>query len=465
MGGWRDVFVSQPFQLFMGIDPAVPSKLLMGPYMHMSPWMGVPGPQVHHMHEMVRWFDQFLKGKETGITDEPPIRLFVGEHDAPAISRDIESGSWRYENEWPPARAKSVAYVLGAGGGLESNPNGDGGGSDSYPYDPSAGLTTLGFITGFAQAVGLPLDQRSEEPKSLVYTTAPLTEDVELAGFPTAVLYVSSTAVEASFVARLCDVAPDGSSLLVSKGTLNATHRNSHENPEWIEPGSVYELELELHAVSYVFAAGHRIRLLITSSDFPHMWPTPYRAINTVYHEAETRSRLELPIVGVQSPPLPTPIFAELPPLPSGVDLAGPPTWVVVHDLINQSVKMTMKFEEVIVLEGGTRLTNSFNGEARTSLVNPADASVQTSLTADLINPTLRTRSHAQTTIRATEDAFHTNISLELDVNGRPHFQRRWADTSPRHLRLVVCRGFGLVGEGGLVSVDLGDGVVGGLVP
>ena len=235
MGGWHDVFVSEPFRVFMGIDPEVPSKLLMGPYMHLSPWTGVPGPQVHHMHEMVRWFDQFLKGEETGITDEPPIRLFVREHDAPAVRRDIDSGSWRYESEWPPARAQSVSYVLGAEGVLDPNSDSDGG-DDSLRYDPSAGLTTLGLITGFAKDVGLPLDQRAEEPKSLVYTTAPLTEDVELGGFPTAVLHVSSTAVEANFVARLCDVAPDGSSLLVSKGMLNATHHSSSENPEKLEP-------------------------------------------------------------------------------------------------------------------------------------------------------------------------------------------------------------------------------------
>ena len=317
IGGWHDVFISEPFNVFMGIDPDVPSKLLMGPYFHMSPWTGLPGPQVHHMHEIVRWFDQFLKGEETGITDEPPIRLFVREHDAPAIRRDIESGSWRFESEWPPARAKSTAYALHADGVLDANGDGDGG-SDSYPYDPSAGLTTLGLITGFAQSVGLPLDQRSEEPKSLVYTTAPLTEDLELAGFPKAVLHVSSTAVEASFVARLCDVAPDGSSLLVSKGMLNASHRNSSQSPEKLEPSAVYELEFDLSAVSYVFAAGHRIRLLVASSDFPFVWPTPYAAVNTVYHGAETQSRIELPVVGEQSPTLPTPIFAELPRAPVG---------------------------------------------------------------------------------------------------------------------------------------------------
>ena len=366
MGGWHDVNLTEPFRVFMGIDPGVPAKLLMGPYMHLSPWTGVPGPQVHHMHEMVRWFDQFLKGEETGIMDEPPIRLFVREHDAPAVRRDIDSGSWRFESEWPPARAQSTVYVLGTDGVLDPNGDGEGvGGGDSLRYDPSAGLTTLGLITGFAKDVGLPLDQRSEEPKSLVYTTAPLAEDLELAGFPKAVLHVSSTAVEATFVARLCDVAPDGSSLLVSKGILNATHRDSHESPERLEPGSVYVLEFELDAVSYVFAAGHRIRLLVASSDFPFVWPTPYPAVNTVYHGAGTQSRIELPIVGEQSPPLPAPVFAELPAFPPGHDPAEPPRWVVVHDLIDESVEMTMVFQEVIDVGDGTQLTNSFMPELR----------------------------------------------------------------------------------------------------
>ena len=105
MGGWHDVFISEPFKVFMGIDPDVPSKLLMGPYFHMSPWTGLPGPQVHHMHEMVRWFDQFLKGEETGITDEPPIRMFVREHDAPAIRRETRVGFLAIRDASGPRRA------------------------------------------------------------------------------------------------------------------------------------------------------------------------------------------------------------------------------------------------------------------------------------------------------------------------------------------------------------------------
>ena len=106
----------------------------------------------------------------------------------------------------------------------------------------------------------------------------------------------------------------------------------------------------------------------------------------------------------------------------------------MVHDLINESVEMKMTFQELVDLGNGTKLTNSFTAAARTSLVNPADSSVRTSLTADLINPTLVTRSHAQTTMRATEDVFHTTTSLEVEVDGRPHFQRSWVDTTPRHL-------------------------------
>ena len=434
MGGWHDVFISEPFQVFMGISPDVPCKLLMGPYMHISPWTGVPGPQVHHMHEIIRWFDQFLKDEETGITDEPPIRLFVREYDVPSISRDTESGSWRFEEEWPPKRANTSTYALQSGGLLSIDTDNAEEGNDSYPYDPSAGLTTLGFITGFAQDLGLPLDQRAEEPKSLVYTTAPLTENLEVSGFPSALLYVSSTATEANFVARLCDVAPDGSSLLVSKGMLNTAHRDSSSNPERVEPGSVYALEFDLSAVSYVFPVGHRIRLLIASSDFPAVWPTPHPAVNTIHRGAATMSRIELPIVAAQSPPLPAPVFAKLPPLPVGHDPTERPVWQVIHDLVNESVEMVIEFQEFIDAGDGTQLTNSFAADIRTSLANPANSSVRTSLTADLINPTLTTRSHAQTTIQATEEVFHTTTSLELEVNGQPHFHRRWVDTTPRHL-------------------------------
>ena len=135
---------------------------------------------------------------------------------------------------------------------------------------------------------GLPSDQRVDEIYAANYTSAPLDEPLEIIGMGKAVLHVSSTAPVMAFVARLSDVAPDGTSAQVTIGVLNGTRRNSLTDPEPMEPGEVYELHVDLDATAWRFERGHRIRLSISSADFPNLWPTPYNGTNRVYRDSRT---------------------------------------------------------------------------------------------------------------------------------------------------------------------------------
>ena len=161
----------------------------------------------------------------------------------------------------------------------------------------------------------MPLDQRADDACSVVYETGPLAAPMELLGEPQAVLHVSSTAQVAYFHVRLCDVAPDGASRLISDGGLLATHRTSHERPELLIPGQIYELRIALKHCADVLAPGHRFRVAIASAEFQNAWPTGMPAHNTIFRGAAYPSRVVLPVAGAdrercrrrvsRSPPFP----------------------------------------------------------------------------------------------------------------------------------------------------------------
>src|SRR6266540_4411458 len=163
----------------------------------------------------------------------------------------------------------------------------------------------VGFWCSFGPSTGLACDQRPDDSPSLTYETAPLPEPIEILGTPRLVLHASSSAPVAFFCARLCDVAPDGASTLITRGALNATRRRSQVHPEPLAPGEIYELAVDLRVISWVVPASHRLRLSVTSAEWPLLWPSPYPATNAVHFGGERPSRLELPIVGPAEPALP----------------------------------------------------------------------------------------------------------------------------------------------------------------
>ena len=140
---------------------------------------------------------------------------------------------------------------------------------------------------------------------SLVYDSEPLEEEVEILGFPRAFLNASADAPLASWVVRLSDVAPDGSVTQVAGAGFNGAHRNSSQNPEALEPGREYALEIELHFTSWVFPPGHRIRVAVTNSQWPMFWPTPYAMTTSLRLGGEQATRMVLPVIPYEDRPSP----------------------------------------------------------------------------------------------------------------------------------------------------------------
>jgi putative CocE/NonD family hydrolase len=276
VGGWADGYRSAILRFLEGYRG--PRKGLIGPWGHLYPHDGVPGPAIGFLQECLRWFDHWLKGIETGVMDEPILRAWMHDAVPPRTSYDGRPGRWISEADWPSANVTPTRFVLGPGG-LADDPG------EAVALEHTAPLTH-GVDGGVWVAWGVPgefaSDQGAEDARSLCFTSAPLVDRLELLGFPEATVTVACDRPLALIAARLCDVAPSGASTLVTVGLLNLTHRDGHERPSPIVPGEPLTVTFRLDAMSYSFPAGHRIRLALAQTYWPWAWPSPEAVTLTV---------------------------------------------------------------------------------------------------------------------------------------------------------------------------------------
>lgn len=319
--GWYDNLMHEVFKCFHGWthrartpQTRAQTKLMVGPWPHST--IGTPAsgdvqfgpdattdiPGVH-----LRWYDRRLKGLDNGLDSEAPIRLFV-----------MGENVWRDEHEWPLARTQSIHFYL-HGGGRANSFHGDGMLSpeppgneppDTFTYDPDHPVPTLGGQSMFMDSTG-PKDRRPVERRDdvLVYTSAPLSHDLEVTGPVELVLYAASSAPDTDFTATLVDVHPDGRTIHLCEGIVRARFRASYEEPTLIKPDSIYAYSISLWETSNLFKAGHCVRVEVSSSNFPRFdrnlntgrdagTDTEMQiAHQTIYHNPYCPSHLILPVI------------------------------------------------------------------------------------------------------------------------------------------------------------------------
>jgi putative CocE/NonD family hydrolase len=257
----------------------------------------------------LKWFDYALKGVENEFARGAPVRIFV-----------MGENVWRDEREFPPARTRYTRYFLHSARGA-NGPSGDGTLSteapkeerpESFSYDPANPVPTIGgrLCCGQALPPG-PFDQRPNEsrPDVLVFSTPPLEADTEVTGFITVELYAATSAPDTDFTAMLVDVDPSGYARFLTDGIVRARYRDTTARAEEVAPGKVYKYSIDLWATSNLFKAGHRIRVYVSSSNFPRFSrnfntgePTlgatrMLKAQQAVYHDAEHPSAIILPVI------------------------------------------------------------------------------------------------------------------------------------------------------------------------
>ncbi len=367
--GWYDSYTratTEAYQRFAQ-DKTAPQRLIMGPWTHGDPSLAVSFsgdvefgdtaafPEFLSQDAQLRFFDYHLKGIDNGVAEDPSVRLFVmgGGSGATLPSGRLDHGGhWRDEHEWPLARAQASSLYLTRNGALADSLPVDSDASSSFDFDPanpvptiSANISSLSDYSegpadlppllipavrrrNIVQAGGAdqsthagifgaepPFGPLARRPDILVFATEPLTHDLEVTGPITVQLWVSSSAPDTDFTAKLIDVYapsadyPNGYALNISDSIKRLRFHNGYEREEFVEPGDIIPLTIELYPTSNLFVAGHRIRLDISSSNFPRFDINPNSgepigrhtqtrvARNTIYHDASHPSRVDLPIL------------------------------------------------------------------------------------------------------------------------------------------------------------------------
>ena len=319
IGGWYDIFLGGTLRNYtesrrLAEDERARSgtRLVVGPWAHHATAGGGAGEYGFGIRAewsnldvdgiRLKWLDRWLKGDPNGSEEEPPVKIFV-----------MGLNRWRDEDDWPPADITYLPYYLRQEGGLSpEKPAGDEP-FDAYLYDPRDPVPTRGgalccYPTGLPPG---PFDQRGIEARSdvMVYSTPPLDRDLEVTGPIVVKLWAASSAPDTDFTGKLVDVEPDGFARNLTDGIIRARYRYSRSNPELIEPGRVYEYTIDLWATSNLFKAGHRIRLEISSSNFPRFDRNPNTgaqpgsdtrlepAMQRVFHDTRYPSHVRLPVL------------------------------------------------------------------------------------------------------------------------------------------------------------------------
>jgi len=317
VGGWYDIFQGGTIRNYAGLKTRVAGqRLMMGPWYH-GPFNGKAGDldfgasaRGDTDSEMLRWYDHLLRNIDNGAGRDKPVKIFV-------MGRNV----WRNEDDWPLARARVTHYFLHSAGSANTR-MGDGALSlsapeaeqaDHYIYDPANPVPTHGggLCCDNDHLSSGAFDQRTIEERQdvLVYTTPALSSDFEVSGPIAVELYVGSSAVDTDFTAKLVDLWPNGFAQNLTDGILRARYRSSHSSPEPMKAGKVYKIRIDMWNSSNVFLAGHRLRLDISSSNFPRFdrnlntgeaagtSSSMVKAENTIYHDAQHPSALILPVV------------------------------------------------------------------------------------------------------------------------------------------------------------------------
>lgn len=425
VGGWADWYPTPLLRIFAGLKG--PKRALIGPWSHQFPDAGLPGPQVDWLAEVLKWFDYWLKGIDNGVMTEPPVTIFVRQYSAPATFMLEDRGTFRCEREWPPIRTVPTPMFLGEARRLSREKPYVRSGVDSLDYDPRIGAST-GMHGGgpFNVNFAMPLDQRPDEAVSLAYTSEVLDEDLEVIGQPRAVLHFTSSAPVILLAVKLCDVAPDGTSVLVTKGFLNVAHRDGHEHPSAVEPGRIHEVAIDLLACAYRFEKGHRIRFDIACGDLLNVWPTPMACTSTIHRTAEHASHVILPVTPPQDPALPPPTLKALASPPIQREMLQAPDYCISRDIINETATVQYRCSY------GYNWTHE--ASYTVSAKDPACAVARSSSKRSQSFPGREIVVQAQCVTASDRQAFHHTVEVEITLNGARHFNKSWAVSVLRRL-------------------------------
>jgi uncharacterized protein len=430
IGGWADAYRNAVPRLLTHLK--APSKGLIGPWAHGWPLLGVPEPAIGFLQETLRWWDKWLKGVETGIMDEPCYRVWMQEAIPRTAGRDRQPGRWVAEAHWPSANIVPHRLYLGprrltATAEAETALT-----HCSVQYNGRASGAWCPYATG----ADLDSDQQVDDGHSLVLDSLPLAAGLEILGAPTIDLELAVDRPLAFVAARLCDVGPRGGSARVTYGVLNLTHRDSHEEPTPLVPGRRYRVRLQLNDIAYAFPAGHRVRLALSTSYWPIVWPSPAPATVTIFTGASVLTLPERPVRAEDAAlaPFGEPEGAMPPAMTTMAPESGNSLWH--YDMAADSADMISEYDsglerfDAIGIAAGLRISERFSIAGD----DPLSANASLAWTIRRERGDFRVRVEAKIELRCTADTFLVHQSLAAFEGDIRLFAQDWSREIARDL-------------------------------
>jgi len=431
VSGWVDGYCNAVFRVLAGLD--VPRKGLVGPWAHQYPDAGRPGPAIDFINECLRWWDHWLKERDTGIMDEPMLHAWIQDSAPPRGAYVERPGRWAAEPYWPSPNVAPETCGLGADGSLLLGEAA----ADADVHTICSPLTTgrhAGKWCSYAVPGDLPVDQRSDDARSLVFETPPLTEPLDMLGAAVAELEIEVDRPTAQVAVRINDVAPDGAVTRVTYGLLNLTHRDSHAEPVPLEPGRVYRVRVPLKHVGQRFFPGHRLRLAVSTCYWPLAWPSP-EPVTLRVHTAG--SHLELPLRPIQDEDETTTPFAS-PPAKAAAPhtVIEPPAngWQLHEDLASGEHSLEVRDGTGTFRIEQSGLTVSRTGKELYRCVEGdwASPSGEIQWRASLARGDWSIMTMTETALTADAEYFHLKASLKAYENEELCYEANWSRRIPR---------------------------------
>ena len=442
VAGWSDAYVDAAFRMQARCGNAASVRTLVGNWVHSFPDDAYPGPNLDWLHELVRFFDRYLKGVENGWEAEPALVWFERAYAEPEAFPASWPGHWRAAAAFPIPGVAPVPLVLDRdpGGGMGRLRFGLGAPADEVDALPhKATVGTRGALSWGAGSSpnGLARDLRADEAHGLVYTGEPLADGLSIAGIPEVILRLGSTMPVATCVVRLSEVSPSGASSHVATGVLNLTHRRSDSAPEPMPADGAPELvRIPLRTTGYRFSPGHRIRLTVLTSYWPVLWPSPFEGELRLHRGGPEPSRLVLPVVGpgVVDPAVPTFRTDPVSVRDVGAYEEDEPAWRIEQDVLHGTVAVTIFDGGASAQEDGSRLYSSERLVLTASDPDPATATLESDVVYRWSGFGSEADIRATGRIASDADAFDVSVALDVRLDGEPFFAREWQERIPRRL-------------------------------
>ena len=417
VGGWADGYSNAVPRLVEGLPG--PKKGLIGPWSHAFPQDGEPGPAIGFLQECLRWFDHWLKAADTGIAEEPVMRVWIQDVLAPATHYAERPGGWVTEPAWPPPGNEEQVWQLEGDFPIEHR-SVESTGADAGAWCPDGGEGDW------------PAEQSAEDERSLAFTFDPLENGLDILGFPELELDLSADRPQALVAVRLCAVAPDGASLLITRGLLNLSHRNGHAEPEPLEPGRRYQLRVRLDAIGHAVPAGQRLRVSVSSAYWPWAWPSPEPVTLTLH-----AGRLRVPVRPPREEPAPAPFGAPEWSQPLELETIEPGRTRREHRHDPASGLHEIEFEWDVgghrrLVDAGTEMLDTNLTTYRITDGDPTSAAVDVRCTTRLGRAEWQTRVETESRMSSTATEFAVSQRLDAFEGDARIYSRLWEMSFPR---------------------------------